>query len=140
MASTLQGLIIGAPISQYASYSTMFYPLHSNISKEQHEKHLCNPSNHYRNYRKFTHPISRCLKVIHYKLWEVSLRFLCLTMKSLCAYHKLSSIRSCKERMEAQRGTKAAPWCKHCSFCGWWKGTSWDKATLISKEIKSVAL
>ena len=35
-----QGLIIGTPISQYASYSAMFCPLHSYISKEQHEKHL----------------------------------------------------------------------------------------------------
>ena len=45
-----QGLILGTPISQYASYSAMFCPLHSNISKEQHEKHLCNPSNHYGKY------------------------------------------------------------------------------------------
>jgi len=44
-----QGLIIGTPISQYASYSAMFCLLHS-ISKEQHKKHLCNPSSHYRKY------------------------------------------------------------------------------------------
>ena len=42
-----QRLIIGKPISQYASYSAMFCPLHSSIGKEQHEKHLCNPSSHY---------------------------------------------------------------------------------------------
>jgi len=40
----------GKPISQYTSYSAMFCPLHSNISKEQHEKHLCNPSSHYGKY------------------------------------------------------------------------------------------
>jgi len=45
-----QGLIIGTPISQYASYSVMFCPFHSNISKEQHEKYLCNPSSHYGKY------------------------------------------------------------------------------------------
>jgi len=28
----------------------MFSPLYSNISKEQHEKHLCNPSSHYGKY------------------------------------------------------------------------------------------
>ena len=39
-----QRLIIGKPISQYAA---MFCPLHSNIGKEQHEKHLCNQSSHY---------------------------------------------------------------------------------------------
>jgi len=49
MAGTPQGLTFGAPISQHASYSAMFCPLHSNISKEQHEKHLCNPSSHYGN-------------------------------------------------------------------------------------------
>jgi len=50
-----QELIIGAPISQYTSYSAMFCPLHSNISKEQHEKHLCNPSSHYGEYEEYTH-------------------------------------------------------------------------------------
>jgi len=45
-----QGLIIGTPISQYALYLAMFCLLHSNISKEQHEKHLCNPSSHYGKY------------------------------------------------------------------------------------------
>jgi len=42
-----QKLIIGKLISQYALYSAMFCPLCSKISKEQHEKHLCNPSSHY---------------------------------------------------------------------------------------------
>ena len=37
------------PINQYALYSVMFCLLYSNISKEQHEKHLCNPSSHYGN-------------------------------------------------------------------------------------------
>ena len=36
MAGASQGLIIGTPISQYASYLAMFCPLHSNISKEQY--------------------------------------------------------------------------------------------------------
>jgi len=53
MAGEPQGLIIGTPISQYTSYSAMFCPLHSNISKEQHEKHLCNPSSHYRKYGEY---------------------------------------------------------------------------------------
>ena len=46
--------LIGKPISQYASYSAMFCLLHSNIGKEQHEKHLCNPSSHYGKYREYT--------------------------------------------------------------------------------------
>ena len=50
-----QGLIIVTPTSQYTSYSAMFRPLHSNVSKERHEKHVCNSSSHYRKYRKFTH-------------------------------------------------------------------------------------
>jgi len=40
--------------SQYASYSAMFCPLYNNISKEQHEKHLCNPSSQYRKYGEYT--------------------------------------------------------------------------------------
>jgi len=41
-----QGLIIRMPISQYVSCSAMFCLLHSNINKEQYEKHLCDPSSH----------------------------------------------------------------------------------------------
>ena len=48
-----QRLIIGKPISQYASYSAMFCPLHI-IGKEQHEKHLTNPSSHYGEYGEYT--------------------------------------------------------------------------------------
>ena len=48
-----QGLIIGTPISQYALYSAMLCPLQSNISKEQHEKHLCNSSSHYGKYGEY---------------------------------------------------------------------------------------
>jgi len=48
-----QRLIIGKPISQYTSYSAIFCPLYSNISKEQHEKHLCNPSSHYGKYGEY---------------------------------------------------------------------------------------
>jgi len=32
----------------------MFCPLHSNIGKEQQEKHLCNPSSHYGKYGEYT--------------------------------------------------------------------------------------
>jgi len=51
-----QRLIIGKPISQYASYSAMFCLLHSNIGKEKHEKipHPCNPSSHYGKYEEYT--------------------------------------------------------------------------------------
>jgi len=48
-----KGLITGKLISQYTSYAAMFCLLHSSISIEQHEKHLCNPSSHYG--KKFTH-------------------------------------------------------------------------------------
>jgi len=50
-----QRLIIGKPITQYASYSVMFCPLHSNISKDQYEKHLCNLSSLYGKYGEYTH-------------------------------------------------------------------------------------
>ena len=46
---------IGTPISQYALYSAMLCLLHSNISKEQHEEHLCNPSSHYGKYREYAY-------------------------------------------------------------------------------------
>jgi len=49
-----QRLIIGKPISQYALYLAMFCPLYSNISKEQHKKHLGNPSSHYGKWAEYT--------------------------------------------------------------------------------------
>ena len=64
---TPQRLITGKCISQCASYSAMFCPLYSNISKEQYEKHLCNPSNLYGKYGEYTcetRPISRYVKAI----------------------------------------------------------------------------
>jgi len=54
MAGMPLGLINGTPISQYALYSVMFCSLHSNISKEQYEKHLCNPSSHYGKHGEYT--------------------------------------------------------------------------------------
>jgi len=50
----------------------------------------------------------------------------------------LTQFLSSKKRMGDQRGTKVAPWCKHCSSCCWWKGTSQDEATLIREETKSL--
>ena len=37
LLARISKIIIGASISQYASYTTMFCLLHSNINKEQHE-------------------------------------------------------------------------------------------------------
>ena len=53
---------------------------------------------------------------------------------------QIVTLRSCEERMGDHRGTKVMPWFKHYSSCGWQKGTSRDKAMLISEEIKSIAL
>jgi len=39
------------------------------------------------------------------------------------------------ERNGEQRRTKVSFGCKHWSCSGWQKGTSWDEATLNSKEI-----
>jgi len=50
-----QGLIFRTPISQYTLYSAMFCLLHSNINKEQHKMHLCNPSSQYGKYGEYTH-------------------------------------------------------------------------------------
>jgi len=99
-----RGLIIETPISQYTLYSAMFCQLHSNISKEQHEKHLCNSSSHYGKYTCETHApyLDRwkpwCLNFSNVELvsckqgiaWEVPQRSLCLALKPLCVYRKSS--------------------------------------------------
>ena len=76
---TPQRLIIGKPISQYALYSAMLCLLYSNISKEQHEKHLCNPSSHYGKYGEYireTRPISWYVKAIIPQFQQCWTRFI----------------------------------------------------------------
>jgi len=50
--------------------------------------------------------------------------------------HKVSSIRSHSHAtmnqhlhcsIEGKRETKVHPWCTHCNYCRWWKGTSQAK-------------
>jgi len=94
------------------------------------------------------YPISRYVKAItpqcrtHFtrnSIRSTSAIFMSHTEAITCL-PKIVTLRDCKERMGAQRGTKVAPWCRHCSYCSWRKGTSQDEETLISKEIKSRAL
>ena len=102
-----QGLIIRAPISHYSLCSAMFCPLHSNKSKDkvQYEKHLCNPSSHYRKYKEYaretctpyldrwkplTPQFQQCwARFITYCskqgiVWEVPLQSLCCTEAIVC--------------------------------------------------------
>jgi len=131
----------------------MFCPFHSNIRKnsiknisaihpaitENTENILVKRMPHF-SMRESS--ISAMSNLFHKQgiVWGVPQQSVCLALKPLRVYRKLSPLRSCEERMGDQRGTKVAPWCKHCSCCGWWIGTSQDKATLISEEIKSLAL
>jgi len=144
-----QWLIIRKPISQYISYAAMFCPLHSSISIKQLKKHLCNPSSHYAKCGRFTREapphismheshnvlisailnsfhniiaVKKCLSDIFVSHWSH------YTLTANCHLTRLW------KRMVAQTGTKVAPWCKHCSCCGWWKGTSWDEVTLINEK------
>ena len=153
-----KGLIVGTKLVCFM-LRYMFCPLHSSTSKKQHEKHLCNLSSHYGKYGNLTHEMCvphlntwkpkrlnfSIIELFHIIIsrkivWEGSLWSLCLAPKPLCVYYKSSPISGCKKEWRHKVGTKVAPWCKHCSCCGWWKGTSWDEATLISEKIKSVVL
>ena len=58
-------------------------------------------------------------------------------MNSCCCYCKLTPLL---QRTGTQRRTKVAPWSLLCSCCSRQKGTSWDKATSSSKEIKPTIL
>jgi len=70
-------------------------------------------------------------------VWEVPQQSLCLALGAITCLPLIVTLWGCEERMGDQRSTKVAPWCKHCSSCGWWKSTSRDEAMLISEEIKS---
>ena len=145
-------------------------------------KYLCNPSNHNRKYKEYTHEmcapkinyealksipaihptitdntenilVKRTPHILIHESHNVSISVMANSFHNIISKAKHSSIfMSHTEailwllqivwlwRKEWEiRGTKVAPWCKHCSSCGWWKGTSRDKATLISEEIKSLA-
>ena len=44
------------------------------------------------------------------------------------------------ERKEGTKKIKIALWCMHCTYFGWWKGLSRDKAMRISKKKRLVSL
>ena len=154
--SAPQGLVIGTPKSRYASYSAM---LHSNTSKEQREKHFCNPSSHYEKYKKIhlwhSCPISQCMKALtskfqlyvvlvsfHYKQKNsIKSTFAIFISRTQAIMHPpqiISYMRLWKKW--GHKGVKVTSRCKQCSCCSWWKGASQDEVTLISEEIKSAAL
>jgi len=117
-----QRLIIGKPISQYASHSAMFCPLYSNITKnsmksisaiyptitENTENVLVKCASH----------ISICEKLnfsnveldsLHSKQGiarEMPQQSLCLVLKPLRVYYKSSPYAVVKKSMGGQRGTK----------------------------------
>jgi len=101
---TPQRLIIGKPISQYASYSAMFCPLYSNISKEQHEKHLCNPSSHYGKYGEYTcetaHPARHSTK-------SASAIFMSRTEAITCL-PQIVTLHGCEEKYGRSKGYKGS--------------------------------
>jgi len=66
-----QELIIGTPISQFALHSAFWHSLHSSISKEQHEKYLCNPSSHNRKYGEYVHE-TRAPKINYWKTHKIA--------------------------------------------------------------------
>ena len=116
MVSMPQWLITGKPMSQYTSYTAVFCPLHSSISIEQHEKHLCNSSSHYGKYGRFTRevrPISQCvnasISAILNSIHNHNSCEKCLVLKPLCANCKLSPIHGCEERMGGTKGFKGTP-------------------------------
>ena len=77
------------------------------------------------------------VKPLHY---VKSASVICISCtEAITCLLQIITLRGCEERMGDQRGTKVAPWCKHCSCCSWWKGTSQDEAMLISEETKFLA-
>ena len=110
-----QRLVIGKPISQYASYSGMFCPLHSNIGKEQ----LKSISE--------IHPVitenaeNILVKRAPHQSHNVSISAmsnlgeggcevpLCLVLKPFSVYRKSSPYTVVKKGVGDQRGTKVAP-------------------------------
>ena len=49
-----------------------------------------------------------------------------------CAIENWHLALSAKKNCEQSR-TKVAPWCLLCGYCGWWKGTSQDKASDVEQ-------
>ena len=59
--------------------------------------------------------------------------------EAILSYRKLTPCVVSKKYRNTKR-EKVAAWCLLCSCWSWWKGTSWDKGTLSSEEIKPMAL
>ena len=122
---------------------SMFCPLYSSISKEQHEKHLCNPSNHYGEYE---NSLVKC--VPHILIPESHNASISAMLNLFITWNSMRStsvifipIRSYEERMKAQRGTKVcSARMQALKLLQLVKDTSRDEVMLVSEEIKSVAL
>jgi len=140
-------------ISQYSSYSIMFCPLHSSISIYNRTTWKA-PLQSIQLLRKIhswsMDPISRCVKAItaisnlfyyvHYTvvIRSVSAIFVSFTEVIICTNCESSPVYSCEERMGAQKGSKVAPWCKHCSCCNWSKGTYLGLETALCESMVPV--
>ena len=86
------------PISQYASYSLIFSPLHSIINREQHKKYLYNQSSHSGKYGMFDR-WSACL-IYQFRV-GVSGVLLC--------FISLLVIRTCWTAFQAKNNVRSAP-------------------------------
>ena len=91
-------LISGKPVSQYASYSLIFSPLHSVINREQHEKYLYNQSSHSGKYGMFDR-WSACL-IYQFRV-GVSGVLLC--------FISLLVIRTCWTAFQAKNNVRSTP-------------------------------
>jgi len=145
-------LIIGKPVCKYTSCAAMFCPLHSSASIEQHKKHLCNSSSHYVKYGRFTREArapyfngeshNSSISAISN---SISKHYSCeKCLSNICVWHWSHYVLTANCHLyvvvKKKWGHKGSTMIQHCSCCGWWKGTFWDKVTLINEEIKSLAL
>ena len=80
------------------------------------------------------------LILLHYTvvIRSVSAIFVSFTEVIICTNCESSPICSCEERMGAQKGSKVAPWCKHCSCCNWSKGTYLGLETALCESMVPV--
>ena len=128
-STCLNNKLVKKLIRQYASCSSMFCPLHNNISKEQHEKHPCSTLSQYKKYERFPHetgtPYLDTWKVytktntmsqlfFHYITVQAnnSVKGAYATDSMLTGniYASQLIITFMKKIMGAQRRTKVAPW------------------------------
>ena len=80
-----------------------------------------------------------CWSVVQ-KMWTCNFHYArSAILEAIHVRPRIDTSAVVKKGNRTQRKTKVSPWCMHCSYCRWRKGTSWAEAALNGKKNELIA-